>query len=132
MHNGQLIVQSWTVVSMRKRNFNILYSLLGCVYHYLGFVQYNTQDLINIYMAFGPISQKKKPNQTASSFSQNQQQQARQIFGKIIKGPKITIDHIDILVVSKNLFHISVYTKCVLAIDYRLALEIFKHLNEST
>lgn len=44
----------------------------------------------------------------------------------------MTIDHIDILVVSKNLCQISVYTKCVLAIDNRLALEIFKHLNEST
>lgn len=90
-------------------------------------------------MAFGPISQKNEPNQTipkwnktkqiASSFPQKQQQQARQIFGKIIKVPKMTIDDIVILVVWKNFLKILVYAKCVLAIGYRLALEIFKHLN---
>lgn len=43
-----------------------------------------------------------------------------------------TMDHLDILIVLKNFFQIPVYVNCVVEVDYRLALEIFKNLNKST
>lgn len=42
------------------------------------------------------------------------------------------MNHLDILIVLKNFFQILVYVNCVVEVDCRLALEIFKHLNEST
>lgn len=42
------------------------------------------------------------------------------------------MDHLDILIVLKNFFQITVNVNCVVEVDYRLALEIFKNLNKST
>jgi len=81
-------------------------------------------------MALGPVSEKTRPNDFI--LSRKMKQQARQIIGKIIEVPKMTTDHTDILVVLNHFFKILVHAKCVLTMDYRLALEIFNHLNAST
>lgn len=78
MHKGHLIVQAWTVLS--TKNLQHFAHPFGMCVPLPRFVQSDTH--INTYKAFGPLSQKKtnqtKQNQTAFSFPQNQQQQARQ------------------------------------------------------